>query len=87
MTVQIPMLLRPWSPSNTTRSSFFFREPNTLVSREDWIDICAERLVQVGHDGDAAALVLLATDLWSDVGRFDPNIAAEMEHESWAACS
>ena len=87
MTAQIPMLLRPWSPSKTTRSPFFFREPNTLISREDWIAMCIARLVEVGHDGDAAALVLLATDLWSEVGRFDPTIAAEIEHESWAACS
>ena len=87
MTTQIPMLMRSWAHSNTAQPSCCFRDPITRFSRESWIEICATRLGEVGHDGDNSVLALLATDLWADVGLFDPTIAAEIEHESWAACS
>lgn len=87
MTTQIPMLLRSWARSNTAQTSSCLGDPTMQFSRESWIEICATRLGEVGHDGDDSELVLLATDLWADVGPFDPRIAAEIEHESWAACS
>ncbi len=87
MPVKIPMLLMPWAHSTTTQFPICSRSPITRLARERWIEICATRLGEIGHYGEGSELTLLATALWADVGLFDPTIAAEIEHESWAACS
>lgn len=51
--------------------------------REHWVRQCSTRLAQLRPRHDREVLDTLAQDMWSDVASFDPEIAAEMEHESW----
>ena len=54
------------------------------MQRDEWVQICATRLAQLRPDSDPAFVVSVARAMWGDVASFDPLIAAEMEHESWA---
>lgn len=51
--------------------------------RERWITTCAARLGELRPNHDPAVTRAIARDLWSDVWMFDPEIAAEIEHETW----
>ena len=57
---------------------------DALVSapRDPWIDSCFKQLARLRPRAWRAQLRRLAQSLWSEVGHFDPVIAAEMEHES-----
>ncbi len=49
----------------------------------NWLRACAIRLAQLRPHHDWQAIQVLAQELWMDVAAFDPEIAAEMEHEAW----
>lgn len=53
------------------------------AARVAWMLACAQRLRELRPRDDPASLASTAAQLWVEVGRFDPLIAAEMEHESW----
>lgn len=52
------------------------------IQRQQWIEACAERLAELNPSLDRAACAAQAAELWSDVGGYDPLIAAEMEYEA-----
>jgi hypothetical protein len=52
------------------------------ISRPVWIDACAERLAQLNPARDRAGFASHAAELWTEVGRYDPGMAAEMEWEA-----
>ena len=83
MTAHTSSLSRPSAPLSAIGSPTCLQCPVARLSQENWIQACAARLVELGHDNDPSQLALLASDLWADVALFDPRIAAEMEHESW----
>lgn len=56
-----------------------FRGP---VDRDQWVAACSTRLAALRPRASWASCLALAQDMWADVGGFDPEIAAEMEHES-----
>lgn len=51
--------------------------------RDEWIGVCAAHLHELRPHDDQRALDLIATEMWFEVGSFDPAIAAEMECEAW----
>ena len=52
------------------------------VARDAWVAACAHRLCSLRPRARWAACLALAQDLWPEVGGYDPEIAAELEHES-----
>lgn len=55
----------------------------TRLNRTQWVQACAARLRQLRPADDRASIGSLARNLCRDVASFDPDIAAEMEHEAW----
>ena len=56
---------------------------STPAGREQWVASCAARLLELRPHHDRLALASIASEMWSDVGAFDPVIAAELECEAW----
>lgn len=56
---------------------------STQQGRDEWIVRCGSRLRGLRPHHDQSALQLVATEMWVDVGMFDPVIAAELECEAW----
>ncbi|HWH81859.1 MAG TPA: hypothetical protein VNU71_06445 [Burkholderiaceae bacterium] len=52
------------------------------VDRDQWVAACSTRLASLRPRASWASCLALAQQMWADVGCFDPEIAAEMEHES-----
>ncbi|CAN5916953.1 hypothetical protein BH11PSE8_BH11PSE8_27130 [soil metagenome] len=50
--------------------------------RSVWLARCESKLQELRPWQDRDAIAALAADMWPDVRRFSPEIAAEMEHES-----
>lgn len=87
MIEQVPMLFQPWATVIATQYPCCLLDHVERIPRALWIELCATRLGELDRGGDASSSVLLASDLWADVGLFDPVIAAEIEHESRATCT
>ncbi|CAN5492047.1 hypothetical protein BH11PSE9_BH11PSE9_18470 [soil metagenome] len=51
--------------------------------RQEWIGRCTRRLVELRPLTAANVVAELVQDMWRDVACMDPEIAAEIEHESW----
>ncbi|CAN5426842.1 hypothetical protein BH11PSE9_BH11PSE9_19070 [soil metagenome] len=51
-------------------------------TRTGWLLRCEAKLQELRPGQDRDAIAALARDMWPDVQRFSPEIAAEMEHES-----
>lgn len=51
------------------------------ASREQWTTRFANRLAELRNDGNAGAMLSMGHQLFVCVGHFNPEIAAEMEHE------
>lgn len=56
---------------------------STPAGREQWVASCAARLLELRPHHDRLALGSIASEMWGDVGAFDPVIAAELECEAW----
>ncbi|CAN5695587.1 hypothetical protein BH11PSE8_BH11PSE8_13850 [soil metagenome] len=53
--------------------------------RQKWTFRCARRLTELRPLTAPNVVAELVQDMWHDVKCMDPEIAAEMEHESWAS--
>ncbi len=51
-------------------------------TRDGWLARCEAKLQELRPGQARHAISALARDMWPDVRRFSPEIAAEMEHES-----
>lgn len=51
--------------------------------RQEWTRRCARRLIELRPTTAANVVAELVQDMWRDVACMDPDIAAEIEHESW----
>lgn len=51
--------------------------------RQEWIRRCTLRLTELRPLTAANVLAELVQDMWRDVACMAPEIAAEIEHESW----
>ena len=51
--------------------------------RQEWTRRCTRRLTELRPLTAANVLDELVQDMWRDVACMDPEIAAEIEHESW----
>lgn len=49
---------------------------------EFWVATCSRRLSVLRPTTPFADCLVLAQQMWLEVGRYDPEIAAELEHES-----
>lgn len=58
------------------------RPSSAALPREVWIRRCAVRLLQLRPRGEPGLVTRIADELWLDVSRFNPEIAAELEHDS-----
>lgn len=83
MNLQFPADRRPipavGRPARTARADPACQS----AARAAWELACAQRLCELRPRDNPASLAATAAQLWVEVGRFDPFIAAEMEHESW----
>ena len=53
-----------------------------VLPREIWTRRCALRLHQLRPNGEPGLVSRVASELWTQVSRFNPEIAAEIEHDS-----
>ena len=51
--------------------------------RQEWTRRCTQRLTELRPLTAAHGVADLVQDMWLDVAGMDPEIAAEIEHESW----
>ncbi len=51
--------------------------------RQEWTRRCTQRLTELRPLTAADVVAELVQDMWRDVACMDPEIAAEIEHESW----
>lgn len=83
MNLQFPATQRP-NPASCRSARTAPVEPESKsAARVAWELGCAQRLRELRRADDPASIAAVAARLWVEVGRFDPFIAAEMEHESW----
>lgn len=82
MNLQLPAAHRPNPASRRSARTAEVEPESKGAARIAWEIVCAQRLHELRRDDEPASIALVAAQLWADVGRFDPFIAAEMEHES-----
>lgn len=58
------------------------RHPDSTLSQDVWTRRCALRLHQLRPHGEPGLVSRIASELWQQVSRFNPEIAAEIEHDS-----
>ncbi len=78
-----PLSIKLWTGPSQINSTARGALPG--MNQQRWIGLCASRLAELRPDEDEDELSALALELWNDVGGYDPEVAAEMEHESIAA--
>lgn len=83
MNLQLPAAHRLNPASRRSARTVEVESEPKSAARMAWEIACAQRLHELRRGDEPASIALVAAQLWTDVGRFDPLIAAEMEHESW----
>jgi hypothetical protein len=83
MNLQLPATRRPNPAARRSTRTAEVDPESKSAARMAWEIACAQRLHELRRCDEPASIALVAAQLWTDVGRFDPLIAAEMEHESW----
>ena len=83
MHVQSPAVRRPIPVATGSVRMNRVDQPSQTAARAAWVADCAHRLGELRPVANPASIASSAARLWVEVGRFDPVIAAEMEHESW----
>lgn len=58
------------------------RHPDLPLSQDVWTRRCALRLHQLRPNGEPGLVARIASEMWQHVSHFNPEIAAEIEHDS-----
>lgn len=59
------------------------RGSRSPMSRHEWVQRCTSRLLQLRPDEAPEQVAEVVAAMWRDEPQFHPELAAEMEHESW----
>jgi hypothetical protein len=78
-----PVSQAPMNTSDRALMTYGWSAEHPGMAQAEWTEQCVRRLRELRPQEDAALLAELVNKMWSDVSRFHPVLAAEMEHESW----